>query len=60
MDSQSLPNHHILLSKEILIIENLNNLDQLIGKDFDFYGIPLKIGAADGSPIRAFAHLREP
>ncbi len=47
--------HDILLKKEIIIIENLTNLDQV---DFEepfciFY--PLKIEGADGSPVRAAA-----
>jgi kynurenine formamidase len=53
--STDLPNHNILLEKEVLIIENLTNLDQLIDHTFDFYCIPLPIGQADGAPVRAFA-----
>jgi kynurenine formamidase len=53
----NLPNHHLLLNKEILIIENMMNLDKLINKDFELNCIPLKIQKADGSPIRAFARL---
>ncbi len=52
-----LPIHHLLLAKEILIIENLTNLDKLIGKSFEFNCIPLKIDKTDGSPVRAFARL---
>lgn len=55
VSSTTLPNHHILLEKEILIIENLNNLDQLIDQVFDFYCIPLPVALADGAPVRAFA-----
>lgn len=55
MDSVLLPNHHALLGKEILIIENLTNLDKMVGKSFELFCIPLKIGKADGSPVRAFA-----
>jgi len=57
MDASELPNHRILLSKEILIIENLTGLDKLPETKFDFYAIPLKIENADGSPVRAFAEL---
>jgi len=49
------PNHHILLDKEILIIENLTNLDNLPQDFFQFHSIPLKIENADGSPVRAYA-----
>ncbi len=55
MDASELPNHRILLSKEILIIENLTNIDELPSGFFEFYAIPLKIENADGSPVRAFA-----
>lgn len=48
--------HNILLSKEILIIENLCNLD--IDADyFTLFAMPLKISDADGSPVRAIAVL---
>jgi len=47
--------HKIVLSKEICILENLNNLDRLPETLFDFYCVPLKIEHADGSPVRAFA-----
>ena len=47
--------HHILLKKEILIIENLTNLSQLPKSIFSFHCTPLKIENADGSPIRAIA-----
>jgi kynurenine formamidase len=36
-------------------MENLCNLDKLIGKRFMFYGFPLKIRGGSGSPIRAVA-----
>lgn len=49
--------HKILLSNEILIFENLTNLEKLIGKEFTFFGVPLKIKNGSGSPIRAFAIL---
>jgi arylformamidase len=52
---EALPNHHLLLRKEVLIIENLTNLDKLTGKDFQLFCIPLPIKSADASPVRAFA-----
>lgn len=55
VESTLLPNHKILLGKEILIIENLNNLDQLIDRSFTFYCLPLPIQSADGAPVRAVA-----
>jgi arylformamidase len=56
IDSKGLPNHHIVLSHEILIIENLTNLDELnSAHEFIFQCFPLKIEKADGSPVRALA-----
>ncbi|MDR1376227.1 MAG: cyclase family protein [Synergistaceae bacterium] len=49
--------HKLFLAKEKTIIENLTNLDQLIGQDFQFIGLPLKFKDGDGSPIRAAAIL---
>lgn len=57
MTAESLPNHNVLLKKEILIIENMTNLDKLISKTFELNCIPLKIENSDGSPIRAFARI---
>ena len=51
--------HHILLKKEILIIENLTNLNQLPDRIFLFHCTPLKIENADGSPVRAIAIINE-
>lgn len=53
----TLLNHGILLEKEILIIENMNNLDKLISQIFELNCIPLKIENSDASPVRAFARL---
>lgn len=60
MADEALPNHHLLLSQEVLIIENMTNLDQLIGKQFHLYCIPLNIEASDASPVRAFAQISGP
>jgi len=49
--------HKILLSRGMVIIENLTNLKSLVGKKFSLYCFPLKIEAADGSPVRAVAIL---
>lgn len=55
MTDETLPNHHLLLREEVLIIENLTHLDKLTGKDFQLYCIPLKIENADAAPARVFA-----
>jgi kynurenine formamidase len=52
---EALPMHHVVLPEEVLIIENLDNLDLLIGKDFMFCALPLKFKDGDGSPVRAIA-----
>lgn len=45
-----------LLEAGILCFENLVNTDQLPeGRDFVFYGFPLRIKSGDGSPVRAVA-----
>ncbi len=51
--------HKILLKEEKTIMENLNNLDKLIGKDFTYIGLPLKIKDGDGSPIRPVGIIKE-
>ncbi len=48
--------HKILLGKEKLLIENLNNLDKIISKLVDFTCLPLYYENADGSPVRAVAY----
>jgi arylformamidase len=55
VNEENLPNHHILLGKDILLIENLTNLDKLSDRPFSFQCLPLKVENADGSPVRAIA-----
>ena len=56
---QKLPVHHTLLKDSVLILENLC-LKKVRGrKDFLFFAPPMKFQDTDGSPIRAFAELRE-
>ncbi len=57
--AENMPNHHILLGKEIILIENLTNLDKLPGHAFSFQCLPLKVEHADGSPVRAIAVIEE-
>lgn len=52
-ESTELPLHHIVLGNGLIIIENLTNLKELEGKNFNFSCLPLKIEEADGSPVRA-------
>ncbi len=55
VDSTSLAVHRALLAKNMVLVENLANLESLIGKEFVFSCLPLKIADADGSPVRAVA-----
>jgi kynurenine formamidase len=48
------PIHPVVLEKQVLIIENLTNLDQL-PDFFLFAALPLKIRGGSGSPLRAVA-----
>ena len=49
--------HSILLSNDILIIENLTNLSSLLQyRDFEILAFPLKI-RADSSPVRVAARI---
>jgi FkbM family methyltransferase len=46
--------HKILMAKDMVMIENITNLDQISGI-FTLQVLPLKIEKADGSPVRAIA-----
>lgn len=52
MDNHDFTVHKILLSKDMVMIENLSGLDQM-PIEFMLHVLPLKIKEADGSPIRA-------
>jgi kynurenine formamidase len=49
--------HHILLSNNITIVENLCNLDSIKVNSFTLLTLPLKLKGASGSPVRALALL---
>lgn len=53
---EDFPVHKALLGADILIIENLTNLKNLVGKQFELYVLPLKL-ENDGAPVRAVAKL---
>ncbi len=55
MGSTDFPMHCIVFGAGLLVIENLANLDRLLGKTFTFASLPLKYENADGSPVRAVA-----
>lgn len=49
-----------LLGRGIPTYTDLYRLDRIpLGKDFMFYGFPLRIAGGDGSPVRAVAMLEE-
>lgn len=50
--------HRILLGKEILLIENLTNLEALVGlENFEIFAFPPRFDA-DGSPVRVVAKVK--
>ena len=51
--------HLVCGEYDITNTENLCNLDQLVGKRFLYFGLPLKIREGSGSPIRAIALLED-
>ncbi|MBI2589344.1 cyclase family protein [Candidatus Saccharibacteria bacterium] len=55
-DKQPYKIHRILLSADVLIIENLTNLEQLVGKEFTIYALPIKL-QLDGAPARVIAQI---
>jgi kynurenine formamidase len=53
------PCHTVCSERSITHVENLCNLDKLVGKRFTFIGLPLKIRKGTGSPLRPVAILEE-
>jgi kynurenine formamidase len=53
------PCYSACAERGITHIENLCNLDKVIGKRFTFIGLPLKIRKGTGSPLRPVAILEE-
>ena len=47
--------HKAFLSKEIVIVEGLANLDRLESQEILFVALPLRLEGLDGSPVRAIA-----
>lgn len=56
-DDSTFSAHAVCGEYGIVNTEGLTNLDQLINKRFMYFGLPLKIRAGTGSPIRAVAVL---
>jgi kynurenine formamidase len=51
------PAHSLLLRNDILIVENLTNLEQMHGKQFRFYAVPVKAKKVAAMPVRALAEI---
>lgn len=56
---RSRPVHSILLRANIPIIENLTNLERLLGRDVRFFAAPLPIVGFGSCPVRAFATIAD-
>jgi len=55
MKTITFPVHKLFMSKHVLIIENLTNLESISKEYFTLSIMPLKNKEADGSPVRAFS-----
>ncbi len=51
------PAHSLLLRNDILIVENLTNLEQMHGKQFRFFAVPIRAKKVAAMPIRAVAEI---
>jgi len=57
MESVAFPIHRALLSRGLVIVENLRGLGELPHQGFTFLALPLHYADADGAPVRAVALL---
>jgi kynurenine formamidase len=57
--AHNFPAHHILLSKEVKVIESLANLNAAPPVGGFFIGVPMKIVHGSASPVRAFMLVRK-
>jgi kynurenine formamidase len=53
------PTHKACAERRITHYENLNNLKDVVNRRFGFYGFPLRLETAYGSPVRAVAIVDE-
>lgn len=51
------PIHKTLLGSDILLLENLTNINSLVGKSFKVYALPLRLDL-DGAPARVIAEVQ--
>ncbi len=57
LGSKNFESHHIILGKNVPVVENLNSkvLKDLVNRSFYFLALPLKIKDGDGAPARVIA-----
>ena len=53
------PTHKACAERGLTHYENLNNLKEVVGRRFEFYGFPLRLEPAYGSPVRAVGIVEE-
>ncbi len=53
------PTHRACAERGITHYENLNNLKEVVNRRFGFYGFPLRLETAYGSPVRAVAIVED-
>ena len=53
------PTHKACAERGLTHYENLNNLEEVVNRRFLFFGFPLRLEPAYGSPVRAAAILEE-
>lgn len=58
-DDPTYPCHTLCKEHDLPHVENLQNIDEVVGRDFTFIAFPLAIREGTGSPIRAVAMLDE-
>lgn len=57
MSDLSKPAHTILCEERIPIFENLVRLEEIGADSFEFYGLPINMKGATGSPVRAVVRV---
>ncbi len=57
-DNAQLTNHIMILKEGLILIENLQGLNRIIGRNIVFTCFPLKLSNSDSSPVRACAIIK--
>lgn len=53
------PSHRACAERRLTHYENLNNLSEVVNRRFKFYGFPLRLEPAYGSPVRAVGIIED-